>query len=443
MKSLARLGDNELDRLSRAGSGAGCCSSGAGSSTLVVMNQRLGQGSDNKAPTRPVAAEAASVDTVSLPVEDPSGEASPRGGGVRLGRVAGIDVNVTNSWFLIVGLLALLIAPSIQDVAPGLGNWAYLAGAALAVLLYVSVLLHEISHALAARAFKMPVRSINLHFLGGATEIEGEAATPWREFVIAVVGPITSLLIGGFAWLLVDLFEKGLLHFAVAALATANLIVGVLNLVPGLPLDGGRVLQSVVWGVTRRRTLGVIVAAWGGRLTAITAMLYPALLPAFGRSPDVIDYLFGFMIGAFLWAGATQALVLARLRSKLPGLQARKLARSAIGVPADLPVAEAVRRAQEAHAGSLVVVTPDGRPAGIVNEAAVRSTPSERQPWLSCGDLARRVDDGLLLNADLAGEALLRAMNRTPATEYLVTEADGSIYGVLVATDVDAAFKAA
>lgn len=335
------------------------------------------------------------------------------------------------------------MAPRIQIAAPGVGNWSYLAGAAFAVLLYLSVLLHEISHALAARAFKMPVVSINLHFLGGATEIEGEATTPWREFVIAVVGPLTSLLIGALAWLVTGLFEPGVLRYALAYLTIANLAVGVLNLVPGLPLDGGRVLQSVVWAVTKRRTLGVTVAAWGGRLAAIAATLYPAMLLTFGRSPDIVDYLFGFIVGAFLWAGATQALLLARLRTKLPALQARKLARPAIGVPADLPVAEAVRRAQEAHAGSLVVVTADGRPAGIVNEAAVRSTPAERQPWLPCGDLARRLDDGLLLNADLGGEALLRAMNRTPATEYLLTEADGSVYGVLVATDVDAAFKAA
>ncbi len=376
-------------------------------------------------------------------MDDASGGPPQRGGSFRLGRVAGIDVNVAHSWFLIVGLIALLLAPRIQVAAPGLGNWAYLAGGAFAVLLYVSVLLHEISHALAARAFQMPVRSINLHFLGGATEIEGEAATPWREFVIAVVGPITSLLIGGAAWLVIDLFEPGLLHLAVSYLAGANLLVGVLNLVPGLPLDGGRVLQAVVWGVTRRRALGVTVAAWGGRLAAVTAMLYPALLLSFGVSPDIVDYLFGFIVGGFLWAGATQALVLARLRSKLPALQARKLARPAIGVPADLPVAEAVRRAQEAHAGSLVVVTADGRPTGIVNGAAVRSTPPERQPWLSCGDLARRLDDSLQLDADLSGEALLQAMNRTPSTEYLLTEADGSIYGVLVTTDVDAAFKAA
>lgn len=357
--------------------------------------------------------------------------------------MAGIDVVVTNSWFLIVGLIALIIGPEIEEVSPGLGNWAYLAGVAFAVLLYASVLLHEISHALAARAFQMPVRSINLHFLGGATEIEGEASTPWREFVIAVVGPITSLVIGVTAFLVTDLFDEGLLRSTVALLAGANLLVGVLNLVPGLPLDGGRVLASVVWGVTRRRATGVIVAAWGGRVAAVAAVLYPAAMPAFGREPDIIDYLFAFMIGAFLWAGASQALVMARLRSKLPTLQARTLARSAIGVPFDLPVAEAVRRAREANAGSLVVVTSDGRPTGIVNEAAVLSTPAERRPWVPCGDLARRLEDGLSLSADLGGEELLRVMGRTPATEYLLTEADGSVFGVLVTADVDAAFKAA
>ena len=365
-----------------------------------------------------------------------------RGGGIRLGRVAGIDVNVANSWFLIVGLIALLMAPRIQRISPEVGGWAYLAGVAFAVLLYASVLLHEISHALAARAFQMPVRSINLHFLGGATEIEGDASTPWREFVIAVVGPITSLVIGVVGLLTAGLLDDGLVRSAVVALAGANVVVGVLNLVPGLPLDGGRVLQSVVWGVTGRRGVGITVAAWGGRVAAVAVVLYPALMATFGRQPSIIDYIFAFMIGAFLWAGASQALVMARMRSKLPSLQARALARSAIGVPADLPVAEAVRRAQEAHAGSLVIVTSDGKPAGLVNEASVLSTPPERRPWLPSGDLARRLSDGMSMSADIGGEELLQAMNQTPATEYLLTEADGSIYGVLVTKDVDAAFKA-
>ncbi len=307
-------------------------------------------------------------------------------GTLRLATVSGIDITVRHSWFLIIGLIAVLTGSRLSELEPELGNLSYLVGVALAVLLYLSVLLHEVSHAVAARAFQMPVTSINLHFLGGATEMEGEATTPWREFVIAVVGPLTSLAIGAIAYLAIDSTRNGPLRYTVVALAYANLVVGALNLVPGLPLDGGRVLQAAVWGVTKRRAVGVNVAAWGGRVAAVVAVFYPLILILFGRQPQIIDYLMAFMIGAFLWAGATQALVLAQVRIKVPSLRARSLARPAIGVPADLPLSEAIRRAQEANAGSLVIVSSLGQPEGIVNEAAVASTPMERRPWMPAGD---------------------------------------------------------
>lgn len=381
-------------------------------------------------------------------MSQPTGSPPPRQpappGTFRLGTVAGIDVTVSNSWFLIVILIAVIMAPQIESVAPGIGAGKYVAGVAYAVLLYGSVLLHEISHALAARSFNLPVLSINLHFLGGATEIDGEAETPWREFAIAVVGPLTSLLVGG-AGLAVGLpLDSGLLRFTFVSLAIANLFVGVLNLVPGLPLDGGRVLQSAVWAATRNRTTGIIVAGWGGRVAAVAVLFYPlVLLYAFDFTPTIFGWVIAFMIAGFLWTGATHALSVAKVRGKLPALQARRLARPAIGVPADLPLAEAIRRAQEANAGSVVIVGHDGRASGIVNEAAVISTPAERRPWLPVGDVARRLEDGLSLSADLSGEPLLRAMNRTPASEYVLLEPDGSIFGVLVSTDVDAAFRVA
>jgi len=209
-----------------------------------------------------------------------------------------------------------------------------------------------------------------------------------------------------------------------------------------LPLDGGRVLQAAVWAVTQRRSLGVTVAAWGGRVAAVVAVFYPMTLLLFGRDPSIIDYLMAFTVGAFLWAGATQALLVAQVRTKLPGIRARTLARPAIGVPADLPLSEAIRRAQEANAGSLVIVSSLGQPEGVVNEAAVASTPAERRPWMPAGDLARRLESGLMISADLSGEDLLKAMQTTPASEYVLVEPTGSVYGVLVTKDVDAAFRA-
>ncbi len=374
-------------------------------------------------------------------LDKPGRDRPERPGTVRLATVSGIDITVQHSWFLIVLLIAVVIEPRLQEIEPGLGALAYLAGAGFAVVLYLSVLLHEVSHAVAARTFHMPVASINLHFLGGATEIESEATTPWREFVVAVVGPLTSLAIGGLAYLFVGTLDDGLVKFGIGALATANLVVGVLNLVPGLPLDGGRVLQAVVWAVSKRRALGVTVAAWGGRVAAVVALFYPLMLLVTGNSPTVIDYLMAFMVGAFLWAGATQALMTAKVRTRLPMLQARTLARPAIGVPRDLPLAEAIRRALEANAGSLLVVSSGGQPEGVVNEAAVASTPVDRRPWMATGDLARRLESGLMLPADLQGKDLLRAMQTTPATEYVLVEPSGSVFGVLVTRDVDDAFR--
>ena len=130
-----------------------------------------------------------------MPSDHPAPPDSPRQrppGTFRIGTVAGSDILVSSSWFLVAGLIAVVMAPRVDEVSPGLGAWKYLAGFLFAVLLYLSVLLHEISHALMARRYGFPVSSITLHFLGGMTAIEGEARRPGEEFGIAVVGPLTS-----------------------------------------------------------------------------------------------------------------------------------------------------------------------------------------------------------------------------------------------------------
>jgi Zn-dependent protease/CBS domain-containing protein len=360
-----------------------------------------------------------------------------------MGQIAGIDITIRASWLLIAGLIAVTLAPQIQLTSPGLGPFAYVVGLAFAVLLYMSVLMHELSHALAAKAFGLPVRSVSLHFLGGVTEIEGEPQTPPREFVVSVVGPLTSLAVGGLALLAARALPPGLLLLAVEVLAGVNLLVGVLNLAPGLPLDGGRILRALVWWVSGKPQLGTVVAGWAGRGVAVLALGFPfALERLTGQPADLLDYAISFIVAMFLWGGATQAMAASRVRSKLPALQARRLARRAIAVPHDLPLGEAIRRARDADAGGLVVVAGDGRPIGVVNEAAVLSIPEQRRPWVSCGSVARSIEPGLLLDADLSGEGLVRAMRDLPATEYVLLDR-GQVFGVLTSRDVDAAFSAA
>jgi Zn-dependent protease/CBS domain-containing protein len=357
--------------------------------------------------------------------------------------VSGVDVLVHRSWLFVAILIAFLLAPRIDEVAPGLdGVLVYVAGIAFAVLLYLSVLAHEASHALMAQFFGMSVRSMTLHFLGGVTEIEGEAETPKREFWIGVVGPLASLAIGLAALGAAAVTPDGLVRFALEALAAANIVVAVLNLVPGLPLDGGKVLRAIVWAVTKKPLLATTVSGWAGRVVAVLALGYPLLLPVvFDVEPSVVDFLIAGIIAMFLWVGASQSLAVARIRSKIPSLKARSLARRALTVTAEVPLAESLRQAREAEAGSVVVVTGNGRPLGVVNEHAVAAAPEARRSWMSTGSVTTRLERGMTLPADIGGEALVRAMHARPASEYVLVEPDGSIYGVLVTADVDAAFS--
>jgi Zn-dependent protease/CBS domain-containing protein len=359
-----------------------------------------------------------------------------------VGSIRGVDVLVRSSWFLVALLIAFLLAPRIEQVEPGLGFLKYVAGLAFAVLFYLSLLLHEISHALMAQRYGLGVRSISLVFLGGFTEIDSETRTPGQEFKVAVVGPLTSLAVGVVFLLLSFVSPGGLLGLTVDGLAFANLVVGVYNLIPGLPFDGGHVLKALVWGVSGNMHRGTIVAAWGGRIAAVLVLFWPWVFrQVFDTQPAITDYLLAVIIAAFLWSGATASMVSARVRRRLPSLKARPLARRVVAVPTDLPVSEAVRRAQEAEAGAIIVHEGDDRLSGIVNETALLATPEDRRAWVPVSSVARSIEDGLVLPADIVGEDLVRAMSATPAEEYVLVEDDGTILGVLATIDVDQAFE--
>ena len=373
----------------------------------------------------------------------PRGSARRPPGTFKVGTIAGSDVLVSRSWFLIAGLIAVITAPAIENAEPGLGPLKYVAGLALAVLLYLSVLAHEASHAYVARAYGLPVSHITLQFFGGMTAIDTEPESPRQEFWVSVVGPLSSLAVAGVAYLASLVAPGGLVGLALSGLAWTNLFVGIVNLVPGLPLDGGRILKAAVWGASGDTHRGTIVAAWGGRVVAVLALGYPFLTERIlGGAPTVIDFVFAGVISMFLWSGATAALESARVRSRMPYLVARDLARRTLTVPGELPLAEAVRRAQEVQAGSIVTVTSSGIPVGVVNEAALLSVPVDRRAWVPTSSVARTLEAGLQLPAGIGGEDLIRAISARPAGEYLLLDVDGSIFGVLSTADVDRAFRA-
>jgi CBS-domain-containing membrane protein len=149
------------------------------------------------------------------------------------------------------------------------------------------------------------------------------------------------------------------------------------------------------------------------------------------------------VIAVFMWISSGQAIKAAKIRDRLPGLQARRLARRAIAIPGNVPLAEAIRRADEAQARALVVVDHESTPIAIVNETAVMATPPQRRPWIEVGSLARAIEPGIVLSADLSGIELIQAVQQSPATEYLLVEPSGQVFGVLATSDLDHAFAGA
>jgi Zn-dependent protease len=359
---------------------------------------------------------------------------------VRIARPFGIPVYISPYWFLIAGLFVLLYANSA--VLAGSSGVRYVVAAAFVVLLYVSVLVHELSHSLVARGFGLPVRRILLYPLGGFSEIEQEPPTPGREFLVSAAGPLLSLVLAAAGYGIIEaVHPRGLTGLLIQQLVWANLLVGIFNLLPGLPLDGGRMLRAGVWKLTGKPTVATVAAAWAGRLLAVAVLvLPPTLLALAGDQVQIFDVIWFGVIAAFMWTGATQSLRATRVRQRLPALQARTLARRAIPIPATLPLAEAIRRADAAGARAVVIVDHEDKPIAIVNESAVMATPPQRRPWIDAGSLARTIDPGMILPADLSGMALLDAVRRSPATEYLLVEPSGQVYGVLATSDLDHAF---
>ena len=168
----------------------------------------------------------------------------------------------------------------------------------------------------------------------------------------------------------------------------------------------------------------------------------PARQPNGNRPPTIIDFVIALAVGFFLWMGSTASLMQARLRRKLPALQVRTLARRAIAVHASTPVSEAVRLAAGAQAGAVVVIDGDDKPHALVSESAVNAIAPNQRPWTTVGEVATRIGAGHIIGVNDTGEEILATLRKNPATEYLVLDANGAVYGVLATADVEEAFRA-
>lgn len=353
---------------------------------------------------------AADIPTRSLSAVPPE---RPRTRGLVIGRVAGAPIVLTPSSALMAVIIALLFAPSFSGQL-GIGTGAaYGIAAVFAVILLLSILVHELAHGLVAGAFGLRVREFALTLLGGHTQMTTAPASPGTGALIAASGPLSNLVLAGALGLGASVApDGGAAYVVLYTAASANLFVGVLNLVPGLPLDGGQVLEAAIWAVSGNRRRGTVVAAWAGRVVAVAFVLVVLFWQA--RSAwgiDLYQVVWAAVVGAFLWSGATQALRQARTERTVEGFSVETLGARAVGVAATATLAEADAARSVTGAEAVVLLSPDGRPAAYVDPAAAQTVPAAERTRVPVTAVAVGLPAGAVVDAELRGGALLSALS--------------------------------
>ena len=234
----------------------------------------------------------------------PPSQPSP---GLKVATLGGVPVYIGRTWPVIAVIIVVTFGPSISRSRPDLGIRAYLVAAAFSVLLLVSVLAHEAAHAVVATRFGYRVNRVVADLWGGHTAYDTAQSRPGPSALVAVVGPAANGAIALAGWLLADRVPGGVPALLVGAVVWTNGFVALFNLLPGLPLDGGFLVDALVWRVTGNRDLGLIAAGWCGRVVTVLVLGWALLLPFLrGYPPSLFTVVWAGVIGAFLWGGADQ-----------------------------------------------------------------------------------------------------------------------------------------
>lgn len=302
--------------------------------------------------------------------------------GIPIGRLFGISIDLDYSWFLILALLTWMLAASYYPTEfPGWTEAAYWGiGFATAILLFVSVLVHELAHSVVAQRYGIPVPRITLFLFGGVSQIATEPSNAASEFWIAIAGPITSLAIAAIGWEIEPLFVGQQLIFAlIRYLWLLNLILALFNLIPGFPLDGGRVLRALIWRSTKNYHRATVAAGMSGRFFGFL-LIFVGIWQAL--TGDIVGGIWIAVIGWFLESAAGSQLQQESVRSMLGGhTVADAMQRDFPHITGDISVQELVEQyLMHANAHAVVVTAPDAT-TGVIGLSTIRNIPREMWPF--------------------------------------------------------------
>lgn len=363
----------------------------------------------------------------------------------QIGRALGIPIRVHASWFLIFLLVTWTLATGyLPEELPGLSPTRYWAmGAVAALLLFLSVLLHELGHSYVALRYCIPIERITLFIFGGVAHMRKEAPTPRAEFLIAVAGPIVSFVLGMACFGLTALAEsiqsptdiQGVVMLG-ALLGMVNLQLGLFNLIPGFPLDGGRVLRAGLWAWGKdfyRATKQAAVVGLGfGLLLGVLgfAVLVGALMGELDSSMASNGSWVVF-IGMFLFAAALASRRQAAFRQTLAMVQVRDLmVRTVASIPAQCSLDEAVTQYFQPYGYGSFPVVDGGQLAGLITVAEIQTVPSAMWPWRQVGQVMRPLSPSLIVGPDVSVIQAMECMAQD-GWDQLVVMQDGQIVGLV------------
>lgn len=360
-------------------------------------------------------------------------------------------IRVSVGTLLTVAVLAIVIHPVIAGT--GLAPRTALATAAgIGLMMVLSVLVHEVAHALVARVFGAHVDHIALTLWGGHTQYRSDRAGGVRSLLISLAGPASNLLLWGLLSAAAAVVGPGALGVLLGYSAWLNLVLAVFNLLPGLPMDGGRALEALLGIITRREPLATVITAWIGRVIAAAVIAYPIWLISRADSlttSGMLMLLWAILIASMLWTGASQALEQARVAARMADLDARALAVPAVLVPPRASVESLERELAAQGADSRTVLLSvervDGPRGAIGSVARIDPRVLETVPPAVRADTpVSAVSSPLgtlgVLEPELRGKALISRMLGRPHPVYLVRE-DERVLGVIMSADVNARLR--
>lgn len=364
----------------------------------------------------------------------PGADRAETGHGVRIARVGGVPVYLAPSWFLIAAVITAIVAVPLLPTRPVLGLTV---GVMQALLLLGCVLVHEAAHAMTARAVGMPVVRIVATVWGGHTSMEAGRSTPGRMALVAFAGPAANAVLAVLALAVRQVGTGDFADRVLLGLVIINGSLAALNFLPGMPLDGGQLLESLVWKVTGDRNRGSVVAGWAGRALAVGVVLWFVGRPLLqGRSLQVFD-LWVLVVAGVLWSGATESVRRGHTLSWLERTRLQDVMRPAVAVPASASVQQVLAAGAE-----VVALDEQGRPAAYVEHQTLLTVPEPARAATPVTAVATRQHPGWAIEADPGGELLpvLAAMENLGLSTVAVNHG-GRLVGIVRAADVSASLR--